>query len=205
MSTRHLYAKLPPPLFILLKTATKKNFFIFFLSSLGPLFVIYLSPSLLIDFSITSFIFYIIFLSLSIYICLKSSGFLSVLRLYRKIYIRENIYDLTGYMVILPIFTLIPKHIDGGVDLNHIFIFKENYNQFLNYRKEEIVSNGFKIFNANDPNYFNPLIIAQPFSEKTVKDIPDGELVRFLGNKKFGFIFTKNNIIWLKGSNVIYK
>ena len=198
-------AKLPPPFFILIKTATSKNYLIFLTVSIWPLSLLYLTPSFLKDFSFGSFLTFLILFSLSIYTLLRTSGLLSVLRLYSYHKKRKNLFDISGYLSILPIFTLVPRHLEGGYDISHIFIFSNPYEVNNNFIKEEIVSNGFNIFNAHDPNYFNPLLIAQPYSNNAIKNIFDGEAVRFIGNKKFGFIFTKNNIIWLKGKNVIYK
>jgi len=198
-------AKLPPPFFILIKTATFKNYLIFFIVLLWPLSILYLTPSFLEDFSLGSIFTFLLLLSLSIYTLLKSSGLLSVIRLYNYSKKRKTLFDISGYLSVLPIFTLIPRHLEGGYDISHFFIFSNPYEVNNNFIKEEIVSNGFNIYNAHDPNYFNPLLIAQPYSSKILKNVLDGEPVRFIGNKKFGFIFTKNNIIWLKGSNVIYK
>ena len=198
-------AKLPPPFFILIKTATLKNYLIFFLVLIWPLSILYLTPSFLTNLSLGSLFIFLLLLSLSIDTLLRTSGLLSVLRLYKYIKKRKSLVDISGYISILPIFTLIPRHLEGGYDIPHLFIFSNPYEVNKNFIKEEIVSNGFNIYNAHDSNYFNPLLIAQPYSNNAIKNIFDGEAVRFIGNKKFGFIFTKNNIIWLKGKNVIYK
>jgi|694.fasta_scaffold133943_2 hypothetical protein len=198
-------AKLPPPFFILIKTATLKNYLIFFIVLIWPLSILYLTPSFLTNLSLGSLFIFLLLLSLSIDTLLRTSGLLSVLRLYKYIKKRKSLVDISGYISILPIFTLIPRHLEGGYDIPHLFIFSNPYEVNKNFIKEEIVSNGFNIYNAHDSNYFNPLLIAQPYSNNAIKNIFDGEAVRFIGNKKFGFIFTKNNIIWLKGKNVIYK
>jgi hypothetical protein len=198
-------AKLPPPFFILIKTATLKNYLIFFIVLIWPLSILYLTPSFLTNLSLGSLFIFLLLLSLSIDTLLRTSGLLSVLRLYKYIKKRKSLVDISGYISILPIFTLIPRHLEGGYDIPHLFIFSNPYEVNKNFIKEEIVSNGFNIYNAHDSNYFNPLLIAQPYSNNAIKNIFDGEAVRFIGNKKFGFIFTKNNIIWLKGKKVIYK
>jgi hypothetical protein len=195
-------AKLPPPLSILIKTATIKNYFFFLIFSIFPILLLYLIPTILYD--IPSLVIFLAFFSLSLYTLLKVSGFYNVILLYNAIHKKRNLYDINGYLSILPIFTIVPRHIEGGVDIYHLFIFNNPYDAINNnFIYKDIVSNGFNIYNSHDKIMFDPIAILQPYSNKDILKLEIGQPVRFIGNKKFGFIFTSKNIIWLKGKNIL--
>jgi hypothetical protein len=207
---------LPPPMTTVLLASTRKNIGIFLALLTLPIFLTYMYLSSInsepaneqnqsVKTSGELLVFISIFLFLS-FITLKFSGYFNIYMLFRiyKGGKSNSLYDLKGYLSINKVFTMIPKHLEGGEFKPYLFLHETQYESINNnFDTREIVSNGFQIFNNHQIWDFNPLIIAQPFSDDLCADINNGEACRFIGNNRYGLIFINNKIIYLKGKNII--
>jgi hypothetical protein len=209
---------LPPPITTVLLSSTRKNIAIFLALSMLPLFTIYLYLSsqkpLESNDLVTApnpkaelIILFIVVIFTS-YLTLLFSGYLNIFMLFNK-YKRgkaSSLYDIKGYLSVNKVFTLVPKHLEGGLYKPYLFIHESQYESISNnFNSNEIISNGFQLFNNHYEYDFNPLVTAQPFSDDLTANLQNGEACRFIGNKRYGLIFINNKIIYLKGKNIIKK